>query len=74
MKIFILKIVNATLGVLLVNQVLMGMLHDIMPRKVFEVLHEGAGFVFALAAVLHVILNWGWVKANFLQKPSGDNL
>ena len=65
----ILKIINPMLGVLLINQVLMGLLHDMLPRKVFEVMHEGGGIVFAIVALLHVILNWNWIKANFFRKP-----
>jgi len=65
----VLKIVNPILGVLLLNQVLTGLLHDVLPHKVFEVLHEGGGIVFAIVAVLHVILNWNWIKANFFRKP-----
>ncbi|MBN1932711.1 MAG: hypothetical protein JW786_13995 [Desulfobacterales bacterium] len=64
----ILKILNPILGILLLNQVLMGLLHDILPLEVFEVLHEGGGFVFAFMAILHVILNWNWIKANFFGK------
>lgn len=69
MKNFILKIINPMLGVLLINQVVMGLLHDMLPQKVFEVMHEGGGIVFAIVALLHVILNWRWIKANFFQKP-----
>ena len=64
----VLKIVNPILGVLLVNQVLMGLMHDMLPHEVFEVFHEGGGIVFAIVAILHVILNWNWIKANFLRK------
>ena len=70
MKKFILKIINLLLGVLLINQVLVGLLHHMLPHRVFEVMHEGGGIVFAIVAVLHVILNWNWVKANFFRKPS----
>ena len=70
MKNFILKIINPLLGVLLINQVLMGLLHDILPHKIFEIMHEGGGIVFAVVALLHVILNWRWIKANFFRKPS----
>jgi hypothetical protein len=64
----VLKILNPILGVLLINQVLMGLLHDILPHKVFEVLHEGGGIVFAIVVILHIILNWNWIKANFFRK------
>ena len=41
MKNSILKIINPILAILLINQVLMALLHDLLPRKVFEVMHEG---------------------------------
>ena len=69
MRTFVLKIVNPILGVLLLNQVLTGLLHDMLPHNAYEVLHEGGGIVFAIAALLHVVLNWNWIKANFLRKP-----
>lgn len=72
MKNSILKILNPVLAILLINQVLMGLLHDVMPRKVFEVMHEGGGGVFAVVAILHVLLNWNWVKLNFFRKPSSS--
>lgn len=68
MKNTLLKIVNPVLGVLFINQVLMGLLNDFIPRKVFEVLHGGGGIFFAGVAMLHIILNWAWIKANFFRK------
>jgi hypothetical protein len=67
MKNALLKIVNPLLGVLFINQVLMGLLYDILPRKMFEFFHGGGGIVFAVLAILHIILNWSWIKVNFLQ-------
>jgi hypothetical protein len=66
----VLKIVNIIIAILLVNQVVMGLLHDKLPGEVFEVLHEGGGIVFAMVAIFHVILNWNWIKANFFGKQS----
>lgn len=67
----VLKIINPILGILLVNQALTGIFADkIFARspEAFEVLHEGGGYLFAALCVLHVILNWAWVKANFFRK------
>jgi hypothetical protein len=69
MKNQILKILNPAIGVLFINQVLMGLMSDILPRKVFEVMHGGGGMVFAVLVLLHLMMNWGWVKANFFHKP-----
>ncbi len=63
-----LKILNPILGILFVNQMLSALLHDVMSHEVFEILHEGAGYALIGAVVLHVILNWNWIKANFLKK------
>lgn len=63
-----LKILNPILGVLLVNQIVTGLLHEYMPDEAYEILHGGAGFAFAAAAVLHLIMNWNWVTANFLRR------
>ena len=64
----ILKILNPILGVLLVNQILTGLFSDSLSLKAFGILHQGGGMVFTIAAILHVILNWNWVKANILKR------
>ena len=65
---FILKILNPILAILFLNQILTGILHDVIPKEAYEFLHEGGGISFAVAAVLHVFLNWNWVKANFYRR------
>jgi heme A synthase len=64
----IMKVVNLLIAVLLVNQVLTGLLHVRLPGESFEVVHQGAGILFAGVVILHVILNWNWVKANFARR------
>lgn len=63
-----LKVINPLLGIFLVNQVLTGLLNKSLPHEVFEVLHKGGGILFTIAAILHVTMNWNWIKANFLPK------
>lgn len=63
-----LKIVNPILGILLLCQVLTGLLHSLLPRDVFEILHQANGIALALVASIHLILNWNWVKASFFQR------
>jgi hypothetical protein len=67
-RIAILKILNSILAILFLNQLLTALLHDAIPKKAYEFFHAGGGISFAVAAVLHVILNWNWVKANFFKK------
>jgi hypothetical protein len=64
----VLKVVNPILGILLLNQILMGLLYGKLSYKAFEVLHKKAGIVVAVVAALHVILNWNWFKINFFRK------
>ena len=59
----ILKIINVLLAILLLNQATTGMLHDLLPHSVFEIMHKG-GWLMVIAAIAHVYLNWAWVKAN----------
>jgi hypothetical protein len=67
-----LKILNPILGVLLVNQILTGTFHEILSPESFEIMHEGSAYVFAVVAILHVVLNWNWVKAMFFKSTPAD--
>ena len=64
----ILRILNPILGILALNQILTGVFRGALSREAFEIVHEEGGFVFAGAALLHVFLNWNWVKASFLRR------
>ncbi|OGS27638.1 MAG: hypothetical protein A3J70_07510 [Elusimicrobia bacterium RIFCSPHIGHO2_02_FULL_61_10] len=64
-RITALKIVNLLIAVLALSQVTTGLLHDSLSKDAFEALHEAGGISFAAAALLHVVLNWSWVKANY---------
>ena len=65
-----LKILNPVLGLLALNQVLTGLFGDALPPEAFEVLHEGGGIAFGIAALLHLALNWNWIKASYIRKPA----
>ncbi|RJP85614.1 MAG: hypothetical protein C4518_16085 [Desulfobacteraceae bacterium] len=70
MKQAILKIINPVLAVLMLNQILTAALHGVIHRKAYAFFHEGGGILLAGLSVLHVLLNWKWVQANFFKKPS----
>ena len=63
----LLKILNPILAILLLNQALTGLLSDSLSGEAFEVLHEGGGVAFVIGGLLHLVLNWNWVKANFFK-------
>ena len=63
-----LKILNPLLAVLVLNQPLSIYLYEATHHEAFEFLHVGGGVLLVIGAALHLILNWGWVKVNFLPK------
>ena len=63
-----LKVLNPILGLLFISQAATGILHDLLPHEVFEISHGVGGLLLVIAAVIHVILNWSWVKATFLKR------
>lgn len=62
----VLKILNPVLAVLVLLQAVTGVLHDLIPRRLFEIIHPVDGILLTLCAILHLSLNWNWIKANVL--------
>jgi anthranilate/para-aminobenzoate synthase component II len=62
-----LKIVIPLLGICLINQVVTGLIHGKIPDETYEVLHGGGGILLALAALIHAVLNWNWISANYFR-------
>lgn len=60
-----LQLLNPLLALLMLNQIATGVLGGMLSPGVFAVMHKGGGIVFAVGAILHVVLNWSWVRANF---------
>ncbi len=66
-----LKILNLIIGLLFLNQFLTGVFHDSISDEIYELLHEGGGLTLTALIVLHLILNWGWIKASYFRKGKG---
>jgi hypothetical protein len=64
----VLKILNPFLAVLAVNQAVTVLFRDKLSREAFEFFHQGAGEIFLVLIAVHFILNFNWVKANYLRK------
>lgn len=58
-----LKLLNPLLLVLFACQAGTGIFHSYLPHELFEEVHSACGMVFSAAAVLHLALNWVWVKS-----------
>ena len=63
-----LKILNPILLVLFVSQALTGLFHAKVPHELFEFMHGGGGVMLIVLITSHFILNFNWVKANYLSK------
>ena len=64
----VLSILNPVLAILLLTQLLSGVFRGYLPDEAFEVVHEGGGILLVLCAVVHLALNWGWVRASIFRR------
>jgi hypothetical protein len=71
------RILNPILLVLAINQFVTAAIADhqnkaapIISDEVFEFVHEWAGYLWLGLILLHIILNFDWVKANYFKRPS----
>jgi hypothetical protein len=62
-----LKVLNPILGLLALSQILTGVLRGFLTRETFLAVHRATGLAFAAAALLHVVLNWNWIKASYFK-------
>ena len=62
------KILTPILLVLIVNQMATGVFGRELSREAFEFLHKGGGIALACLAVVHLILNFSWIKASYFSK------
>ncbi len=77
MKTKMLKMVNITLLSAFLVALISMSLYRFIPSplqgmEVFYKIHEISGPVFAVIAIVHLVLNWGWVKANYFRKRTKE--
>jgi hypothetical protein len=63
-----LKIINVIIAILILSQASSATLRGLIGREAFEILHEGGGVLLLIGVIVHVFLNWGWVKSAFFKK------
>lgn len=64
----LLKIINPILFILILSQGTTGLGHEYIPGELFEVIHFNGGRLIILFVIIHLALNWGWVKSNYFKK------
>jgi drug/metabolite transporter (DMT)-like permease len=63
-----LKYINPIIAILIVSQLMSALLSDILPKETFEVWHKGGGLLLFIGIIVHLVLNWGWVKSTYLKR------
>ena len=63
-----LKILNPILLVLFVSQAVTALFHAKLSHEAFEFFHQGGGMILIALIVVHLILNFNWLKANYFTK------
>jgi hypothetical protein len=64
----LLKILNPILLVFFVNQAITVIFRESFSREMFGIFHKTAGGILLCLMALHLILNFNWIKANYLSK------
>lgn len=60
--------VNLVLLASFLLQISTAMLHDVIPRSLFGPLHSFNGWLLIILGVSHLVLNWNWIKTNFIAR------
>ena len=59
------KIIIPIMLILLIIQAVSGMLHERLVGELFEHIHVPVGLLLLVLGIVHLALNWHWVKANY---------
>ncbi len=62
------KILTPILFVMIINQLVTALLSDKMSARTFEIIHQDAGYVLVGLVLVHVLLNFTWIKASYFPK------
>jgi hypothetical protein len=67
-----LLIVNSLLAVAIVVQAITGALvkYEVGPGEFWPNTHIACGVTLLVLTVIHLVLNWGWVRSNILKKKA----
>ncbi len=58
---------NILLFLLILNQLTTVLIKDFVDPEFFEI-HEIGGFLLIALVLVHLVLNWGWVRSNVFAK------
>ena len=69
----ILIVINIVLFIAFLTTIISALLYAFIPSalngdEIVGKIHENAGIVFAIFAILHISFNWKWIKTQILKK------
>jgi len=62
-----LKIVNILLALMVIGILTSAILHDYIDKEIFEKVHPLGGFTLIILIIIHLSLNWSWVKSTYFK-------
>lgn len=62
------KIVNVVLLILIINQLAGAQIYPKISPALFKWGHKRAAILLTAFIFIHLLTNWGWIKANFLKR------
>jgi hypothetical protein len=63
-----LKILNPLLLLFFINQAITVLFREHLSFKTFGLFHKTGGAIFLCLIVLHIILNFNWIKASYFPR------
>jgi drug/metabolite transporter (DMT)-like permease len=67
-RINMLKYINPVIAILILSQLLSALFSEVLPNEIFDAWHKGGGILLLLGVLLHLVLNWGWVKSTYFKR------
>jgi hypothetical protein len=72
----LLKIVNPVLALLTLDQAFSGIYRNLVPMDssfalpytLFKTVHTTVGYALVVVGLMHIYLNWSWIKTTFFKK------
>jgi len=64
----VLKVLNVVMLVDFLGLVTTVLLNDTLPRNVFYKIHPLFGSILLLLIIVHLVLNWNWIKTSYRKK------
>ncbi|KPL03217.1 MAG: hypothetical protein AMJ90_03650 [candidate division Zixibacteria bacterium SM23_73_2] len=70
---YLLKAINIILFVIILCQAATGIGHDYIKEESFERIHSAGGIILVLFVLIHLVLNWGWIRSSYFAKAKKND-